>query len=50
MVSTEETKRFLSRINDFVKIISDITEKISKLEEDRVSKTAWKTGNCRWTP
>jgi len=34
MVSKEEVKRFLAKLNPFVEKFTDITDKISKLEED----------------
>src|SRR6476660_9394856 len=35
MVSKEEAKRFLSKLNPFVEKLPDITEKLSKLENDK---------------
>ena len=35
MVSKEEAKRFLSKINPFVQKLPDIAEKISKLADDK---------------
>src|SRR6185312_14049664 len=35
MVSKEEVKGFLSKINPFVQKLPDIAEKLSKLEEDK---------------
>lgn len=36
MVSTEETKRFISKINPFVEKLPEIADKISKLENDEI--------------
>lgn len=36
MVSREETKRFISKINPFVEKLPEIADKISKLENDVV--------------
>ena len=35
MVSKEAVKAFLSKLNSFVEKIPDITEKLSKLEDDK---------------
>ena len=35
MVSKEEVKGFLSKLNPFVEKLPDITEKLSKLEDDK---------------
>lgn len=36
MVSREETKRFISKINPFVEKLPEIADKISKLENDEI--------------